>query len=65
MDKEDIEININNNYSFSTQVPPSREGFILTSLLLKDSPTVEDEVVFLLYIRRQLRKAIENKEVSS
>ena len=52
LDKEDIGINVDNNCGSPTQVPPGREGFILASSLPKDVPTIKDEVISLLRVRR-------------
>ena len=38
LDEDDIRINKDKNYSSSTTIPPSREGFILASILPLDYP---------------------------
>ena len=38
LDKDDIRINKDKNYSSSTTIPPSKEGFILASILPLDYP---------------------------
>jgi len=52
LDKEDIGIDVDDDCGSPTQVPPSREGFIPASLLPKDVPTIEDEVISLPRIQR-------------
>ena len=65
LEDKDIGINKNNNYSSPTPVPLSKEGFILTSSLPKDYPSVNYKGVSLPQIQRQSRKAVENEEVAS
>jgi len=52
LDEEDIGINVDDDCGSPTQVPPGREGFIPASSLPKDHPTIKDEVVSLLRVRR-------------
>ena len=48
LEDKDIGINKDNNYNSPTLVPLSKEGFILTSSLPKDYPSVNYEGVSLL-----------------
>lgn len=65
LDEEDIGIDVDDDCGSPTQVPPGRGGFVPASSLPKDVPTIEDEVMSLPRVRRQLRKAAENEEVFS
>ena len=65
LEDKDIGINKDDDCGSPTPVPLSKEGFIPTGSLPKDYPSVDYKGVFLPRVRRQLRKAVENKEVAS
>jgi hypothetical protein len=63
-DKEDTETNEDNNYGSTTQYP-LKESSIVVDSLHKDRSSIDFEEISLPRVRRQLRKAVENKEVFS
>jgi hypothetical protein len=70
IEKDNIKINKNKDSSSPTNIPPSKKSFILTNILPPNYPLVNYKAALLVIqsssqMRRQLRKTVKNKEVSS
>ena len=68
MEENNIKINKDKDFSSPTNIPPNKESCILASILPSNYPLINYKAVLLvtqplLWMRRQLKKAVENKKV--